>query len=280
MLIFDLHKQLAGPEGVKNLRVAGNIASGTFVAVTGASGAGKSTLLRMIAGLTAADRGILQWQDEVWQKDAQSLPPNKRKTGLMFQDYALFPHLTVEENLLFAAGKDREKRLKIPHLLQQAGLMQLASRKPAGLSGGQQQRAALARTLAAQPPILLLDEPLSALDPAMRESLQELILSAHADFAQITLMVTHEAEEIIRLADQILAIQSDGTSRIFPVSEFADSVLTNQLILKGIVAELLPNLRMKVWVAGQWIEIPQKENSKKGDIIWLKTSEMTFDSPD
>jgi len=172
----------------------------------GVSGAGKTTLLRMLAGLDQPDDGFIGVDEETWfdRRQGVCLSPQKRSIGLVFQNYALFPSMTVRRNLEFAAGRRKDPRVDM--LLEMVGLEELQYRYPEGLSGGQQQRVALARALIRHPKILLLDEPLSALDEETREKLQEKILGLHKQLGLTSILVSHDRLEILRMADRILAI--------------------------------------------------------------------------
>ncbi|HUI92728.1 MAG TPA: ATP-binding cassette domain-containing protein [Chitinivibrionales bacterium] len=180
------------------------------VALFGHSGAGKTTLLRMIAGLTVPDEGRIALGDRVLFDSAAriNVPPQHRRVGLVFQEYALFPRMTVEQNVRYGLARDAGG--SVDSLLETFGLAPLRRRLPAMLSGGQQQRVALARTLAANPSVLLLDEPLSALDPVMRTSLQEALCSARRAMPVLTFLVSHDCGEIFRLATRVVRI-ADGS---------------------------------------------------------------------
>ncbi|GKT31793.1 molybdenum ABC transporter ATP-binding protein, partial [Aduncisulcus paluster] len=165
---------------------------GDFVALAGQSGSGKTTLLRILAGLEEA-QGTIQVGDESWLDDTKSLPVQKRKIGFVFQDYALFPNMSVEENLLYVT-KDK---LLADKLLEMIELSELRDRFPNTLSGGQKQRVSLCRAMMNKPKLLLMDEPLSALDPNMRTKLQYEILTLHKEFGTTTIMVSHDPSEIV-----------------------------------------------------------------------------------
>ena len=214
MIKLDLQKQLQGAQGSFHLQLHGDLEMGQFVALYGASGAGKTTLLRMLAGLLKPDQGFLEVNGQVWIDTQQGicLPPQKRKVGLVFQDLALFPHLTVKENLQFAQGKKKDPQ-QVQALLEAVELTQLQGRKPDTLSGGQQQRVALARALASQPDILLLDEPLSALDTAMRAKLQQYLLALHRQFGVTTMLVSHDLPEVYTLAEQVWVMEGGAVVR-------------------------------------------------------------------
>lgn len=201
MIHIDIDKRLHGSNGDMNLDVDLIINEGDFVALAGQSGSGKTTLLRILAGLEEAG-GMLKIGDEIWLDGKSVLSSQKRGIGFVFQDYALFPNMSVEENLLFV-NKDKDLA---HHLLEMTELDSLKHRVPNTLSGGQQQRVSLCRALMNRPKLLLMDEPLSALDPVMRTKLQNEILALHKEFGTTTIMVSHDPSEIYRLANRVVVL--------------------------------------------------------------------------
>jgi len=199
---INIRKELLGSSGKMDLEVDIKIEEGSFVALAGESGSGKTTLLRILAGLEKAE-GKITVNEALWLEGKQSLATQKRGIGFVFQDYALFPNMSVEKNLLFVK-KDRTLATK---LLEMTHMLELKDRLPLSLSGGQKQRVALCRALMNKPSILLLDEPLSALDPSMRTKLQHDILKLHKEFGTTTIMVSHDPSEIYRLADRVLMLE-------------------------------------------------------------------------
>ena len=208
MIRLDIHKKLRAEGGPMELQIRTAIKAGELVALYGPSGAGKTSTLRMLAGLMDPDSGSITNSDITWFNSTQkiNLNPGKRKIGYVFQDYALFPNMTVRQNLQFAQQKKGNGKL-ISTLLDMVELTELQDHKPATLSGGQKQRVALARALAQEPEILLLDEPLTALDPKMRLKLQEYLVRVHREFQLTTLLVTHSISEISRLANKVLVLE-------------------------------------------------------------------------
>ncbi|MEL6259217.1 MAG: ABC transporter ATP-binding protein, partial [Pseudomonadota bacterium] len=187
------------------------IPSGTVTALLGSSGAGKSTLLRLAAGLEDLDRGKIQLGGRLLSSTRKTIAPEERRVGLVFQDFALFPHLTALENVRFGVStldKDQGRRLALDWLDRMA-LAERAQAYPHELSGGEQQRVAIARALAPQPDAILLDEPFSSLDPALREAARSSALVAIHDAGLPALFVTHDAQEAMRTADT-LAVMSQG----------------------------------------------------------------------
>lgn len=207
MIEIDVSKELLGSMGKMQLGVNLVIENKSFVALSGQSGSGKTTLLRILAGLESA-HGKIRVDDELWLDGTHCLPPQQRGIGFVFQDYALFPNMSVLDNLLFVR-KDKELAKQ---LLELTELAELAVRKPATLSGGQKQRVSLCRAMMNRPKLLLMDEPLSALDPSMRTKLQHEILTLHKNFGTTTIMVSHDPSEIYRLSDRVIVLSQGEVS--------------------------------------------------------------------
>ena len=201
MIKIDVSKKLHGSNGEMNLNVNLEIKQGEFLALAGLSGSGKTTLLRILAGLESAN-GTINIDNNLWLNDKFCLPSQKREIGFVFQDYALFPNFSVLDNLLYV-NKDKELA---NYLLKVTELEELKNRFPQTLSGGQKQRVSLCRALMNRPKILLMDEPLSALDSNMRTKLQNEILTLHKEFNTTTIMVSHDPSEIYRLANRIVVL--------------------------------------------------------------------------
>ena len=201
MIQIEIQKELHGSQGDMQLDVELEIQKGEFIALLGESGSGKTTLLRVLAGLERSEGNILV-EDVVWLQRGKMLPPQQREIGFVFQDYALFDNMSVEENLLYV----NEDKALAKRLLEMTELTQLASRNVKGLSGGQKQRVSLCRAMMKKPKLLLMDEPLSALDPAMRIKLKDEIRKLHKTFGTTTIMVSHDTETAYQLADRILVL--------------------------------------------------------------------------
>ena len=201
MIELDISKELLGSLGKMDLHVKLCIEKQSFVALSGQSGSGKTTLLRILAGLESA-QGRIVVDDEVWLEGKKSLSPQKRGIGFVFQDYALFPNMSVMENLLFV----KQDTALAHHLLEMTELGELAKRSVMSLSGGQKQRVSLCRAMMNRPKLLLMDEPLSALDPSMRTKLQHEILTLHKEFKTTTIMVSHDPSEIYRLSNRVIVL--------------------------------------------------------------------------
>ncbi len=203
MIDIAITKSLLGSEGAMELSVSLSIEEGSFVALTGASGSGKTTLLRILAGLESAE-GVIRVDHERWLEDGRAVAAQQRRIGFVFQEYALFSNMSIEENLLYVAN---DKALAA-HLLDMTELSRLKERRPNSLSGGQQQRVALCRAMMNRPKLLLMDEPLSALDLSMRQKLQQEIVQLHKEFNTTTIMVSHDPSEIYRLASRVVVLES------------------------------------------------------------------------
>ena len=213
MIKIDINKKLHGANGEMDLNINLEIKQGEFLALAGFSGSGKTTLLRILAGLEEAS-GTINIDNNIWLNDKFSLAPKKREIGFVFQDYALFPNFSVIDNLLYV-NKDKDLA---NYLLKMTELDELKNRFPQTLSGGQKQRISLCRALMNRPKILLMDEPLSALDSNMRTKLQDEILTLHKEFGTTTIMVSHDSSEIYRLANRMVVLNygqiiSDGTPK-------------------------------------------------------------------
>ena len=201
MIEIAIQKELLGSLGKMDLSINLSIEAQSFVALSGQSGSGKTTLLRILAGLEKA-KGKVSINDEVWLDAKQCLPPQKRGIGFVFQDYALFPNMSVLDNLLFV----RDDRKLAMSLLEMTEMTELYARMPTSLSGGQKQRVSLCRAMMNRPKLLLMDEPLSALDPSMRTKLQHEILTLHKEFKTTTIMVSHDPSEIYRLSNRVIVL--------------------------------------------------------------------------
>jgi iron(III) transport system ATP-binding protein len=187
---------------------------GEFVCFLGPSGCGKTTLLRIIAGLERQNAGVVRMRG----RDVSALPPSQRDYGIVFQSYALFPNLTVARNVSYGLETRRQPRAaiaaRVDELLEMMHLPDYRDRYPAQLSGGEQQRVALARALAPSPSLLLLDEPLSALDARVRLSLQHEIRALQRRLSITTIMVTHDQEEALAMADRIVVMNRGGVEQV------------------------------------------------------------------
>ncbi|KRB80219.1 sulfate ABC transporter ATP-binding protein [Nocardioides sp. Root190] len=219
-----------------------SLPTGQLTALLGPSGGGKSTLLRIIAGLESADGGSV----EIEGTDATKLPPQKRNVGFVFQHYAVFKHMTVAKNVAFGLEIRKrpkaEVKAKVAELLELVHLSQFAHRLPSQLSGGQRQRLALARALAVEPKVLLLDEPFGALDAKVRKELRDWLRRLHDEVHVTTVFVTHDQEEALEVADEIVVINDGRIEQIGtpdqlydePANDFVMSFLGDVTQLGGI----------------------------------------------
>ena len=256
-----------------------NIEQGEFICFLGPSGCGKTTLLRLIAGLESSDQG------EIWQSgvNCTKFPPEKRDFGIVFQSYALFPNLTVFDNIGFGLqnqGLSREKvQTTVAKWLETIGLSDAGDKFPCQLSGGQQQRVALARALALSPGLLLLDEPLSALDARVRVKLRETIRSLQKRLGITTIMVTHDQEEAMAMADRIVVmnhghIEQVGTPREIyqnPASRFVAEFVGAMNFMEAEV-----NPQNQTMLANQPLALaPQPSRSGKV-LLGIRPEDLTF----
>ena len=269
MIELSLKKRLLSAEGPLELRLETTIEDGEFIAFFGESGAGKTTALRMIAGLETPDAGRIVVDGETWFDSQKKidLPPAKRKIGFVFQDYALFPNMTVEENLRFALQKGDDAAI-VDELIETVGLCELADRLPAQLSGGQQQRVAMARALVRRPRLLLLDEPLSALDHAMRHRLQDELAEIHQRFGLTTILISHDPSEIFRLCGRVYHIERGRVKKAGTPSEiFVKEKISSSFKFVGEVLAIEPCemvYLLTVAIGTQIVKIMATEREREG----------------
>ena len=243
MIEIDIHKRLLSTAGDFNLKVSCRINEGQLVSIFGSSGAGKTTILRLIAGLTQQDSGSISINNTIWFDATKriNLNPQKRKVGFVFQDYSLFPNMTVKENLEFALNKGQSKNV-INELIETIELTDLQDRKPETLSGGQKQRVALARAMVQKPSILLLDEPLSALDGEMRNKLQDYILKVHKKYNLTTFLVSHDISEVFKLSDHVIKLENGSILKQgTPEKVFLDNKTKGKYTTIGTILSIQPS---------------------------------------
>jgi iron(III) transport system ATP-binding protein len=256
-----LTKKFAGMAAVDDLRL--EIKDGEFVSLLGPSGCGKTTTLRLVAGFLQPDAGEIRVNDKIISSASTLIPPERRNMSMIFQSYAIWPHMTVFQNVAYGlkfkklAGREIDE--KTERLLRVVHLEALKARYPAELSGGQQQRVALARALVVEPQILLLDEPLSNLDANLREEMRFEIRRLHEEFRITTIYVTHDQSEAMVTSDRIAVlnrgrlVQVGTPSEIFDqprtrfVAEFIGktNILTGRLVGENAVS-LGPDLRITI----------------------------------
>ncbi len=256
MIEIKVNKELHGSNGTMNLDINLDIKKGEFVALSGLSGSGKTTLLRILAGLETAS-GTIKIENDIWLNDKFTLPSQKRDIGFVFQEYALFPNFTVMQNLLY----------------------ELKDRHPHSLSGGQKQRVSLCRALMNRPKLLLMDEPLSALDPYMRTKLQNEIRTLHNEFETTTIMVSHDPSEMYRLASRVLVLDygkiiNDGLAKDILLKTKGSQKLSFEGELLDIVKLDVINIAI-ISIASQLVEVVISNEEAKSLEIGQRVSVST-----
>lgn len=237
MIEINVVKRLKTASGEIDMHAELNIEKGELCSLFGKSGAGKTTILRILAGLLDPEDGTIKIAGKTWfdKKNKINVPVNKRKCGFVFQDYALFPNMTVRRNIEYAAvDKNR-----IDDLIDMVGMSELKDRKPDTLSGGQKQRVAIARALAAEPEVLLLDEPFAALDADMRNALQNDLKTIHRNLGITTILVSHDKGEVFKLATKVY-MMDDGVINGMgtPEEVFVDGGLSGKFRFTGRVLKI------------------------------------------
>jgi putative spermidine/putrescine transport system ATP-binding protein len=269
----NITKSFAGTNVVKGVNLGFD--KGEFITLLGPSGCGKTTILRMVAGFEKPSSGTIM----VEGKDISPLPPNQRKIGMVFQAYALFPNMNVEDNVGFGlkiAGMPAEqRRARVAEMLQLIGLSGYGKRFPFEMSGGQQQRVALARALAPKPRMLLLDEPLSALDAKIRVSLRQEIRAIQRDLGITTIFVTHDQEEALSISDRIVVMSAGNIEQVGTPFEIYNKPATRFVAtfvgqLNTLSARVDDPARRAVSIDGQPVVVPSlPANARAGDTVSL-----------
>jgi molybdate transport system ATP-binding protein len=270
MIEIDIKKELDKMSLEVNLKIK----SGSFIAISGKSGSGKTTLLRVLSGLEKAS-GIIKVDGEVWLDENNFRKPQEREIGFVFQNYALFENMSIEENLLFVK-KDRDLANE---LLKLSELSEFKERLPRTLSGGQKQRVAICRAMMRRPKILLLDEPLSALDSLMRAKLQSEILLLHKKFGTTSLLVSHDVSEIYKLSNRVIILEEGKVIKDGEPKEILLKTSGSQKFsFEGELLEIvkLDVIYMAIIAIGQQlVEVVVSENEAKnlkiGDIVRVGT---------
>jgi len=260
MIHIEIQKNLHGSSGDMDLKVTLDIQKGEFVALMGESGSGKTTVLRVLAGLVQAEGEIvvdgLSWKN---------VSPQQREIGFVFQDYALFDHMTVEENLLFV----NDDKSLASTLLEMTELTALKKRNVRALSGGQKQRVSLCRAMMKKPKLLLMDEPLSALDPQMRKKLQHEIKLLHENFGTTTIMVSHEPTEVYALADRVLVLEQGKVIEDGSVDDVLGSKSNGHKVEVLKLSNASGKTMAMVFIAGEFVEVEVDGSVKVGDHIHI-----------
>jgi len=272
-----LYVQVEQDEGIP-LHATFSCAAGQMLALVGPSGAGKTSLLRIVAGLLKPSQGVVRCGDAVWLNTDAGIcvSVQERRIGFVFQQYALFPHLTALENIAQSCRElPADKRGEFcASLLTKVNLHGLGDRLPAQLSGGQQQRVGIARALARQPSVLLLDEPFSAVDKATRERLYQELAALRHELSIPVVLVTHDLTEAMVLSDQLCMLSQGRTLQAGPVAEVLAkpvSVLVARLIgfkniFRGTVLETSGERAVVEW-RGLPLEVSQRNNFNAGDAV-------------
>ncbi|TBL79750.1 ABC transporter ATP-binding protein [Paenibacillus thalictri] len=263
--IANVSKTFGHFQALKSLSLS--IAAGEFIAILGPSGCGKTTLLRMLAGFEQPSAGEIRMNDAVVAKPGFSLPPEKRKIGMVFQAFALWPHMNVTEHVRFPIRHHKEtplrikqqERERIDDVLRMVGLSQHALRMPHELSGGQKQRVALARAIAFEPALLLMDEPLSSLDAMLRMDMRREIQAVHRQTGTAVVYVTHDQSEALAMADRVV-VMKDG--QIEQVGTPQDIYLCPQT---EFVAKFVSKANL---MRGRWSEAGFAPDGSEGTIVW------------
>ena len=273
MIKINIQKELKGASGKMILDVNFQLKKNECIAIYGKSGVGKTTLLRILAGLMKPEEGRIEVEGEEWLNMSKGifLRPQQRKLGFLFQDYGLFPNMTVLRNLTFALQKNQSPQI-IQELIEIMELGDLKNQMPQNLSGGQQQRVALARALVQQPKLLLLDEPLSALDIEMREKLQGYLLEVRQTYEVTTILVSHDRNEILKLADRIIHLDNGEIIQDVSANDFFNK--NNIIQLNAVIQEIFEKEGQKIArikVNNQVLEVEIKKNNLKK---WQKGKEV------
>lgn len=281
MIKIHLQKKLNASAGKMLLDLKTEIEQGKFVTLYGKSGAGKTSTLRILAGLLKPDFGKFSIHGNVLLDTSQKInfPPQKRKIGFVFQDYALFPNMSIFENLSFALQKNQSKKI-LDELIEIMEIGDLQNQKPHRLSGGQQQRVAVARALVQKPELLLLDEPLSALDEAMRNKIQKYILEVHREFNLTTILISHDLAEVLKMSDEVLVLD-DGKiiEQGNPIDLFSKEKMSDNFQVTGEIVSIEnrnENLILTILIGKEIAKMEVKKNENEslilGDSVIISSS--------
>jgi iron(III) transport system ATP-binding protein len=255
-----------------------DVREGEFVALLGPSGSGKTTMLRLIAGFEDADGGEIRLANRIVVHDTISVPPERRKIGMVFQDYALFPHLSVRENVAFGLPRGKARQGRVEEVLERVGLGPWIDQMPHFLSGGQQQRVALARALAPNPSIVMLDEPFSNLDPALRGYVRADVRRILQEAGVTAILVTHDQEEALSIADRIAVLFNGKIDQFGSPEDVYERPSTREVAAFIGDAQFLPGVAENGTVTSELGTLDLLEPAE-GEVDLLLRPEMITVSP-
>ncbi|MEO1434743.1 MAG: ATP-binding cassette domain-containing protein [Bacteroidota bacterium] len=282
MIEIRCTKQLMTASGLEVLRLDVALPIGKCIGVFGQSGIGKTTLLRLLAGLEKPDSGWIRFKDQVWSDENHFLPPQERQVGLAAQEASLFPHLSVRQNMAFGMPKDLQPEM-LSELLAIMGLEQLADQNPRRLSGGQQQRVSLARALLAQPQLLLLDEPFTGLDQAIKGQILNYVQTYRQKHHLSTIIVSHSIPDLYKLCDLVISMENhearvvDTPERLFGGTNLTGSIRQHAEVLKmepsGVVIILTVAIGQQI---AKMVAHPEDlMGIQVGDLVLLETKSFS-----
>jgi iron(III) transport system ATP-binding protein len=262
--VCNLVKQFHGTQQSAVNNISFELSRSEILALVGPSGCGKTTTLRIIAGLERPDSGVVQLNDRVVASESVFIPPEKRGVGMVFQDHALFPHLTVSENIAFGLRGQSSAEIKktVGEMLHLVGLLPLARRHPHALSGGERQRVALARALAPRPVLVLMDEPFSSLDADLRMEMREHVRRILKSMQATVIFVTHDQEEALYMGDRLAVLQNGHLEQIGTPEEifheantrFVAEFMGDSDFLKGKVTPA--GIQTEIGLLDQFVDLP------------------------
>ena len=262
--VRNLIKQFSGTQQSAVNDISFELGDGEILALVGPSGCGKTTTLRLIAGLERPDAGLIQLNNRTVASASIFVPPEKRGVGMVFQDHALFPHLTVFDNVAFGlrGKKSSEIRTIVGDMLHLVGLLQFSKRYPHQLSGGERQRVALARALAPRPVLILMDEPFSSLDADLRTDVREHVRGILKSMRATVIFVTHDQEEALYMGDRLAVLQKGHLEQIgTPEEIFHDSTtpfvaefMGDSAFLKGMIVHA--GIQTEIGLLNQVVDLP------------------------
>lgn len=284
--INGVSKAFDGAAALSNVSIT--IQEGDFFSLLGPSGCGKTTLLRMIAGFEFPDSGTVLIKGQ----DMSAVPPNKRPVNMVFQSYALFPHLSIFDNIAFGLQQSKVPKSEIAERVKSAlelvRLPSIADRSPSQLSGGQQQRVAFARAIVNRPAVLLLDEPLSALDPKVRHEMQTELARFKRELNMTFIMVSHDQSEAFALSNRIAVMSRGKVEQIGspeeiyenPASAFVADFIGNSNLVRGTVIEPNADSALVKTSDGSILKAlnPKKISAGKEAIVWFRSSSLKLSS--